>query len=78
VVITAVTAGGPAAQAGLKAGGAITTVNGISLKDEDFDAKIAAYKSGSRGRIGYMRDSWALEATVTVGQSRSNNAGVRR
>jgi len=41
-------------------------VNGILLKDEDFDAKIAAYKSGSKVRIGYMRDSWALEATVTV------------
>jgi hypothetical protein len=42
-------------------------VNGIPLKDEDFDAKIAAYKSGSKVRIGYMRDSWALETAVTVG-----------
>jgi len=67
VVITAVTAGGPAAQAGLKTGDAITAMNGISLKDEDFDAKIAAYKSGSKVRIGYMRDSWALETAVTVG-----------
>jgi hypothetical protein len=67
VLITAVTAGGPAAQAGLKTGDIINDVNGIPLKDEDFDAKIAAYKSGSRVRIGYMRDSWALESTVTVG-----------
>jgi PEGA domain/PDZ domain len=66
-VITAVTAGGPAAQAGLKAGDVINDVNGIPLKDEDFDAKIAAYKSGSKLRIGYMRDSWALETAVTVG-----------
>jgi len=35
VAITAVTAGGPAAQAGLKTGDVITAVNGISLKDED-------------------------------------------
>jgi hypothetical protein len=66
-VISAVTAGGPAVQAGLKAGDIITALNGISLKDEDLDTKIAAYKSGSKVRIGYMRDSWALEATVTVG-----------
>lgn len=65
-LITAVTAGGPAAQAGLKTGDLIK-VNGIPLKEEDLDAKIAAYKSGSKVRIGYMRDSWALEATVTVG-----------
>jgi hypothetical protein len=69
VLITGVTAGGPAAQAGLRTGDTITAVNGISLKDEDFDAKIAAYKSGSKVRIGYMRDSWALEATVTVGMN---------
>jgi hypothetical protein len=66
-VITAVAAGGPAAQAGLKIGDVINDVNGIPLKDEDFDAKIAAYKSGTKVRLGYMKDSWALEATVTVG-----------
>lgn len=66
VLITAVTAGGPAAQAGLKTGDVINGVNGIPLKDEDFDAKMAACKSGTKVRIGYMRDSWALEATVTV------------
>jgi hypothetical protein len=57
VAITSLTTGGPAAQAGLKTGDIITAVNGIPLKDEDFDAKIAAYKSGSKVRIGYMRDS---------------------
>jgi S1-C subfamily serine protease len=51
----------------LKTGDLINEVNGIPLKEEDLDAKIAAYKSGSKVRIGYMRDSWALEATVTVG-----------
>jgi hypothetical protein len=66
-LITAVTAGGPGAQAGLKTGDIINDVNGIPLKDEDFDAKIAAYKSGSKVRVGYMRNSWAFEASVTVG-----------
>jgi hypothetical protein len=69
VAITSLTTGGPAAQAGLKTGDIITAVNGIPLKDEDFDAKIAAYESGSKVRIGYMRDSWAIEATVTVARN---------
>jgi len=50
----------------LRAGDIITTINGIPLKDDDLDAKIAAYKFGSKVRIGYMRESWALGATVTV------------
>src|SRR5206468_4142937 len=61
LLIAAVTAGGPAAQAGLKGGDIITSVNGILLRDENLDTKIAAYKSGTKIRIGYMRDSWALE-----------------
>jgi hypothetical protein len=65
-LITGVAPGGPAARAGLKAGDIITAINGVQLKDEDLDAKIAAYKFGSKVRIGYMRESWALEATVTV------------
>ena len=66
-VITAVAAGGPAAQAGLKAGDVINEVNGMSLKDEDLDQKIAVCKPGTKVRIGYMRGAWAQEATVTVG-----------
>ena len=62
--LLAVAAGGP--QVGLKARDIVTAVNGIPLEDEDFGAKNAAYKSGSRVRIGYMRDSWALEMTLTV------------
>lgn len=68
-VVTGVIAGGPAAQAGLKSGDVINEVNGISLKDENFDQKIAVCKPGTKVRIGYMRGSWAMEATVTVGTS---------
>jgi hypothetical protein len=66
-LITEVSAGGPAAQAGLKTGDIITSVNGISLNNEDFDSKIGPYQSGAKVRIGYMRNSWAFEALVTVG-----------
>ena len=66
-LITEVAPGGPAARAGLRAGDIITAVNGIPTTDEDPNVKIAAYKPGSKVRIGYMRDSWAFEAKVTVG-----------
>jgi len=66
-VITAVVTGGPAAQAGLKAGDVINEVNGISLKDDDLEHKIAVCRPGTKVRIGYMRGAWAQEATVTVG-----------
>jgi membrane-associated protease RseP (regulator of RpoE activity) len=65
-VVTEVVAGGPAAKAGLRPGDVINAVNGISLKDEDLDEKIAAYKPGSTVRLGCMRGSWAMEAVVTV------------
>jgi len=65
-LITEVVPGGPAARAGLRAGDIVTSLNAIPTKDEDPNAKITAYKSGSKVRVGYMRDSWALEATVTV------------
>jgi serine protease Do len=65
-VVTAVAAGSPASKAGLRPGDAIDTVNGISLKEEDLDKKIAAYKPGSTVRLGYMRGAWALETVVTV------------
>ena len=68
-VVTAVAAGSPAAKAGLRPGDVINTVSGISLKDEDLDKKIAAYKPGSMVRLGYMRSSWALESNVTVAAS---------
>ena len=65
-VVTAVTEGSPAAEAGLKPGDVINAVNGISLKDEELEKKIAAYRPGSTIRLGYMRGAWALKAVVTV------------
>ena len=65
-VVTEVAAGSPAARAGLKPGDVINAVNGISLRDEHLEEKMAAYKPGSTVRLGYMRGSWAMEAVVTV------------
>ena len=65
-VVTAVAADSPAAKAGLRSGDVINAVNGIGLRDEDLNKKIAAYKPGSTLRLGYMRGAWALEAVVTV------------
>jgi hypothetical protein len=56
-VVTAVAADGPASKAGLKPGDVINEVNGIPLKDEDLNEKIATYKPGANVRLGYMRGS---------------------
>jgi len=66
-LITGVSADGPAAQAGLKTGDVITSVNGIPLNKEDLDSKMGAYQSGSKVRVGYMRNSWGFDALITVG-----------
>ena len=49
-------------ESGGRAGDIVTTVNEIPTKEEDPNVKIAAYKSESKVRIGYMRDSWAHHA----------------
>jgi membrane-associated protease RseP (regulator of RpoE activity) len=64
--ITALVPNSPAAKAGLKIGDIIMDLNGASITDQDFDAEIARCELGSRLRLGYMRDAWRSEATVTV------------
>ncbi|HWC16518.1 MAG TPA: Do family serine endopeptidase [Terriglobales bacterium] len=67
VVISSVTSGGPADQAGLKIGDTITSVNGKSVKTGDeLVADISAEKPGSKVKIGYERGGKSSEATVTV------------
>jgi hypothetical protein len=57
---------GPAAKAGLRVGDVITELNGASVTDQDFDAAIVRYKSGSKLRVSYLRDYWQLETIATV------------
>ncbi|MGC2639773.1 MAG: trypsin-like peptidase domain-containing protein [Acidobacteriaceae bacterium] len=69
VIISAVGPGLPAANAGLKAGDIITTIDGKPVKDgDDLVAIISEYKPGTNVDIGYLRNGQAAHATVTVGE----------
>jgi serine protease Do len=68
VTVSDVTSGGPAEQAGIKAGDTITTVDGKPIKDGDeLVGEISARKPGSKVKLGLMREGKQQEATVTVG-----------
>jgi serine protease Do len=68
VIISAVGAGLPAANAGLKAGDIITTINGQPVKDgDDLVAVISEFKPGTKVDIGYLRNGQSLHTSVTVG-----------
>jgi hypothetical protein len=64
--ISSVVPYGPAAKSGLRIGDIITELNGTPVTDQDFDAAVARYKSGSKLRVSYMRDYWNLETILTV------------
>jgi serine protease Do len=67
VTLSSVVAGGPADQAGLKAGDTITTVDGrqVSNRAELF-AEFASWRPGAKAVIGFLRDGKQQETTVTV------------
>ncbi|WP_350333404.1 Do family serine endopeptidase [Coralliovum pocilloporae] len=59
------TSGGPAEEAGIQAGDAITAVDGKSVKStKDLSRRIAAYAPGSKVEVTLMRDG--REQTITV------------
>jgi serine protease Do len=67
VLINAVTAHGPADQAGMKAGDIITTVDGKPIKDGDeLVTDIAARKPGATVHLGYVRAGQTATATLTI------------
>jgi serine protease Do len=67
VTVSAVTAGSPAEQAGLKVGDTIVSVDGKTVKNGDeLVSDIASRKPGSKVPIGYVRNGKKLETTVTV------------
>jgi len=67
IVVQDVTPGGPAAQAGLKGGDAITSVGGKSVATGDeLVAEVSAHHPGDKLKIGYLRNGKQEETTVTV------------
>jgi serine protease Do len=67
VTVSAVTAGSPAEQAGLKVGDTIVSVDGKPVKNGDeLVADIASRKPGSKVGLGFVRNGKKQDATVTV------------
>jgi serine protease Do len=67
VTVSAVTAGSPAEQAGLKVGDTIVSVDGKAVKNGDeLVSDIASRKPGSKVILGFVRNGKKQEATVTV------------
>jgi serine protease Do len=67
VTISAVVAGSPADQAGLKVGDTITSVDGKEVKNGDgLVSEIAGRKPGSKAKLGFVRNGKKEETTVIV------------
>jgi serine protease Do len=67
VTISAVTAGSPAEQAGLKVGDTIVSVDGKAVKNGDeLVSDIASRKPGTKVNLGFVRNGKKQEAAVTV------------
>ncbi|WP_299087044.1 S1C family serine protease [uncultured Microbacterium sp.] len=66
--ISEVTAGGAAADAGLRAGDVVTSFNGYPVTDAtDLTAQVRALAGGSTATVVYLRDGKTLSADVTLG-----------
>jgi putative serine protease PepD len=72
VELAAVTAGGAAAEAGLKAGDVITAIDGTAVSDADALASlIASHQPGDRLRVTYRRGgAQPAEVTATLGSAK--------
>jgi putative serine protease PepD len=72
VKLAAVTAGGSAAAAGLKAGDTITAIDGTAVSDADVLASlIASHQPGDRLKVTYTRGGASRTATATLGTAKS-------
>jgi putative serine protease PepD len=68
VEITSVTAGGPAANAGLKPGDVVTKFQGVPLEEAaDLIALVRKYPPGASVKVEYQRGGGAHTAQVTLG-----------
>ena len=67
-LIKEVTAGGPAASAGLQAGDVVTKFNGkVILEAGDLTAAVRWEAAGAKSTLEYLRDGKAQTMTVTLG-----------
>ena len=67
VEITSVSAGGPAANAGLKAGDVVTKLQGVPLEQSgELIALVRKFAPGASVRVDYQRDGAARTAQVTL------------
>src|SRR5256714_3134070 len=66
-IVSNVRAGGPADQAGIKQGDAITSVDGKPVKNGDeLVNEISGLKPGSKAKLGFLRNGKEQEARVTL------------
>lgn len=67
-LISEVSAGGAAEQAGLQAGDVVTEFNGVPITDQtDLTAQVRALPGGEKAEITFTRDGESQTATVTLG-----------
>jgi putative serine protease PepD len=67
VEITSVTAGGPAANAGLKAGDVVMKLQGVPLQESgELVALVRKYAPGASVKVDYQRDGSPRTAQVTL------------
>ncbi len=67
-LISGVTSGGAAANAGLKKGDVVTSFNGFPVTDAtDLTAQVRALAAGSTAKLVYLRDGQSATAEVTLG-----------
>ncbi len=67
-LVQGVTAGGPAADAGLRAGDIVTALGSTAIKGpNDLVAAIATHKPGDRVDVSVRRGSQTLKLTATLG-----------
>jgi len=67
VTVSAVTAGSPADQAGLKLGDTIVSLDGKPVKNGDeLVADIASRKPGSKATVGFLRNGKKQETSVSI------------
>jgi putative serine protease PepD len=74
-VLASVTAGGAAAQAGLKSGDEVTQMDSQEIDNSDaLEAAVHSYRPGTTVTIKYLRSGQAGTATVTLGSATDSSS----